>query len=114
MPSEQQNEARQRSSIRRPILVEDDEHKSFQKSPVRKFGLVQKAKLTLEIRNTLMKKASWKTTLGGIMAASGPAAKMALPPQWSWIGDALLAIGSLIIGASARDNGVTSEQSGAK
>jgi hypothetical protein len=62
----------------------------------------------------IMKKTSWKTTLGGILMAGGPALKAILPDQWNWIGDALLALGGLIVGASARDNSVTSEEAGAK
>lgn len=73
--------------------------------------LVQINKLTNELR---MKKTSWKTTLGGIVAALGPFLKTSLPADWSWVGDALLSIGSLIIGLSARDNKVTSEDAGAK
>jgi hypothetical protein len=62
----------------------------------------------------IMKKSSWKTTLGGILMAGGPALKGMLPPQWDWIGDALIALGGLIVGASARDNSVTSEEAGAR
>jgi hypothetical protein len=61
-----------------------------------------------------MKNSSWKTSLGGILMAGGPVLKQMLPVQWSWIGDALLAIGGLIVGASSRDNNVTSEEAGAK
>ena len=61
-----------------------------------------------------MKKASWKTTLGGILAMLSPIAKQSLPDSWSWVGDALLSIGLLIVGTSARDNSVSSEQAGAK
>jgi hypothetical protein len=56
---------------------------------------------------------SWKTTLGGILLGASPLAKEALPPKYSWISDALLAIGGLVLGASARDNKVSSEQAGA-
>ena len=57
---------------------------------------------------------SWKTTLGGALVGLSPLSKSALPPNWHWISDALLTIGGIILGASARDNNVTSEQAGAK
>lgn len=63
-------------------------------------------------------KASWKTTAGGILAAiGGILATAAMPDGYIWIntgGSVLASVGTLIIGATARDNDVSSEQSGAK
>jgi hypothetical protein len=59
-------------------------------------------------------KKSWRTTLGGILAAAGQVAAMSLPPNLAWIGHALTGIGTLLIGAAARDNTVTSREAGAE
>lgn len=81
--------------------------------------LIQKARLVIFANNSVnqiknMKAVSWKTTLGGILAAAGQFVPQFLPPSWHWLSPALTGIGALIIGASARDNGVSSEQAGAK
>ncbi len=57
---------------------------------------------------------SWKTTLGGIILALAPVSKQILPPNYYWVSEALLALGGLIVGVAARDNGVSSEQANAK
>lgn len=61
-----------------------------------------------------MNKTSWKTTIGGILMGAAPLVPSLLPPSWHWLKDALLGIGGLVLGASARDNNVTSEDVGAK
>lgn len=55
---------------------------------------------------------SWKTTIGGILAAAG--AGLSAMSGFEELGAALTAIGIAIIGVSARDNSVTSRQAGAE
>lgn len=55
---------------------------------------------------------SWKTSLGGILSATGIGLKQAPPAvsQWS---DLVTIIGTLLLGLGARDNNVSSEEAGA-
>lgn len=63
-----------------------------------------------------MKKSSWKTTLGGILVALGQGFQTVKPvgEMSDTIGQLTTLIGALVLGLSARDNAVTSEQAGAK
>ena len=53
---------------------------------------------------------SWKTTLGGVLAAAGQLVGPMLPAGFDWVGPALTGLGVLIMGGAARDNNVTSAQ----
>jgi hypothetical protein len=55
---------------------------------------------------------SWKTSLGAILAALGMGLKNH-PKTAPWA-DVVQTIGIVLIGASARDNNVSSEEAGAK
>jgi hypothetical protein len=53
---------------------------------------------------------SWKTTLGGLLAAAGQFVGPMLPADLHWIGPALTGMGVLIMGTSARDNKVSTAE----
>jgi hypothetical protein len=57
---------------------------------------------------------SWRTTLGGVVAAIGSVLTVAVGvPHWVHLAGATLnAIGIALLGATARDNEVTSKQAG--
>ena len=57
---------------------------------------------------------SWKTTVGGLLAALGAPLAASSDETTKQIGVVLAALGAIILGLSARDNTVTSEESGAK
>lgn len=58
---------------------------------------------------------SWRTTLAGAIAALGTYLSTVDDPAWLQIvGQVMLAVGMLILGGSARDNKVSSEEAGAK
>lgn len=61
---------------------------------------------------------SWKTTAGGLATALGAAclaaAQMGGPSWLSMLGAALSVFGPALLGVTARDNSVSSEQAGAK
>lgn len=62
------------------------------------------------------RKFSWKTTVGGILAAIGAwMTACAFCPEWfDVLGGTLQGVGMLIVGGTARDVNVSSESAGAK
>lgn len=61
----------------------------------------------------MKRKKSWKTTLGGIIAAMGVGISKVEEPFWmSILGETLLGLGTFLIGWGARDNGVSSQDVG--
>ena len=66
-------------------------------------------------------KISWKTTVGGLFSAVGAAivgANVAIgltPPGWLlWAGYLVSAIGPVLLGSSARDANVSSQEHGGR
>lgn len=67
---------------------------------------------------------SWKTTTGGILSGVGAVLMASGPEQpvviagiefnWKLIGGLMVAIGTALIGLSARDNSVSSKDAGAE
>jgi len=77
-------------------------------------NLFQKLRLLNELRklNKLIEKhiamkSSWKTLLGGLLMSAAPVVAGMLPEQYHWVKDALLSIGSLILGMAAKDYNVS-------
>lgn len=61
------------------------------------------------------KKTSWKTTLFGAMAAIGTYLATIHDPAWiSTVGTILVGLSTALLGFSARDNNVSSEDAGVK
>ena len=85
-----------------------------QTPPLPKLSSFGKIRLAIAIRSTLMKRASWKTTLGGIIALIGPVLPQILPPEFAWIGQAVSSLGVAFGLISARDNNKSSEDVGVK
>lgn len=70
-------------------------------------------KIYNQIKHLDMK--SWKTTLSGAIAALGSYLITVDDPAWlQVVGQVFLALGMLLMGGTARDNKVTSEEVGAK
>ena len=61
----------------------------------------------------MKKRSSWRTTLGGFIGGGGLIVAETFP-QWAKWGHLAAALGALLTGVAARDNGVTSEQAGAQ
>ena len=60
-------------------------------------------------------KTSWKSTLAGAVTALGTYLSGLDDPEYlATIGKVLMAVGTFILGAVARDNSVSSEEAGAK
>ena len=60
-------------------------------------------------------KTSWKSTLAGAITALGTYLSGLDDPEYlATIGKVLMAVGTFILGAVARDNSVSSEEAGAK
>lgn len=59
-------------------------------------------------------KKSWKTTLGGILTSLGLLGTQYPDPTVAKIAAGVAALGALLTGGAARDNGVSSESAGAK
>lgn len=58
---------------------------------------------------------SWRTSLGGVVGALGAILMQVSNPAWcAPLGQTLAGLATVIIGLSARDANVTSEQQGAK
>lgn len=67
-----------------------------------------------QIKNYISMK-SWKTTLGGALGALGTYLVTVDDPAWlQIIGQVFIGLGMLVMGLSARDNGVTSKEAGAE
>lgn len=88
--------------------------------------VLKKLKLPIPVRfavRILIKKSlkqidmfsgSWKTSLGGILAAVGLSLTAMADPTLKLIGTIVAALGAFLTGQSARDNKKTSEEVGAK
>ena len=60
------------------------------------------------------KKSSWKTTVGGILLGVGAPLAAGGEGIYSTIGTVMMAVGGVLLGVSARDSNVSSEDAGVK
>lgn len=60
------------------------------------------------------KKSSWKTTLGGILLGVGTPLAAGGEGIYATIGTVMMTVGGILLGVSARDSSVSSEDAGVK
>jgi hypothetical protein len=72
-----------------------------------------KATFGITLESMTINLTSWKTSLGGFLSGAGLLFASQFP-EYAKYGSFAAALGTLLLGFSARDQNVTSEQAGAK